>query len=104
MKIRNKEIVTNLRRSKYLTIIFTLHLTVILTLVGFLGVNVIFHKQSNKDFYTMFEGNQVYNIMDVGGTDVYSQKMTMDNLTSINGLYNELDSKYYRIQQITNAF
>ncbi len=104
MKIRNKEIVTNLHRSKYLTIIFTLHLTVILTLVGFLGVNVIFHTQSNKDFYTMFEGNQVYNIMDVGGTDVYSQKMTMDNLTSINGLYNELDSKYYRIQQITNAF
>ena len=67
------ELKINLLKSKYLTLIFILQISVVLSLFGVLFVNMTMHFQANKSFYDIFKDDNVYNIMDVGGSEIYSQ-------------------------------
>ena len=98
------ELKINLLKSKYLTLIFILQISVVLSLFGVLFVNMTMHFQANKSFYDIFKDDNVYNIMDVGGSEIYSQVMNLDNIENIDNLYTYLDNNYTRIQQIQNQF
>ena len=102
MKIISNEIKINFFKSKYLSVIFILHLALIFTLIGVLSMNIFTHSSSYTDFYNIFKDNQVSNIVDVGGTEIYSEKMNLDNIENISGLYHDLDSNYTRIGQIVS--
>lgn len=98
------ELKINLLKSKYLTLIFILQISVVLSLFGVLFVNMTMYFQANKSFYDIFKDDNVYNIMDVGGSEIYSQVMNLDNIENIDNLYTYLDNNYIRIQQIQNQF
>ena len=98
------ELKINLLKSKYLTLIFILQISVVLSLFGVLFVNMTMHFQANKSFYDIFKDDNVYNIMDIGGNEIYSQVMNLDNIENINKLFTYLDNNYIRIQQIQNQF
>ena len=59
------ELKINLLKSKYLTLIFILQISVVLSLFGVLFVNMTMHFQANKSFYDIFKDDNVYNIMDI---------------------------------------
>lgn len=104
MRTKWKEIKINLFHSKYLSFIFVLHLSVILTLIGFLGINVMMQGNAYNDFYSIFNDQNVYNVMDIGGTETYSKVMNVENLEQIEELYHTLNQKYTYIHQIESSF
>ena len=59
------ELKINLLKSKYLTLIFILQISVVLSLFGVLFVNMTMYFQANKSFYDIFKDDNVYNIMDI---------------------------------------
>ena len=62
------------------------------------------HFQANKNFYDIFKDDNVYNVMDIGGNEIHSEVMNLDNIDNIDKLYRYLDNNYIRIQQIQNQF
>ena len=98
------ELKINLLRSKYLSFVFILQISVVLSLIGILFINMTMHFQANKNFYDIFKDDNVYNIMDIGGNEIYSEVMNLDNIENIDNLYTYLDNNYIRIQQIQNQF
>ena len=104
MKNINNEIKLNLFKSKYLTFIFILHLSLIFTLIGIIMMNIMANNASYNNFYNIFKDNEVFNVIDIGDPEVYSNNMNMDNIDNISDLYEELNTEYTRIGQIINQF